>query len=104
MQLTEALVLPVLAIIYILFVNLLAYAGMWWDKRKARKENWRVSEMTFFILSFVGGAIGIIAGMFKFRHKTQKRSFQGVVIIGLIVSLIIYWFIAIIWVSALVTV
>ena len=46
---------------------------MWWDKRKAVKQDWRVSEITLFILGFIGGVIGILGGMFKFRHKTQKR-------------------------------
>jgi uncharacterized membrane protein YsdA (DUF1294 family) len=66
---------------------------MWWDKRKAVKQDWRVSEITLFILGLIGGAIGIVSGMFKFRHKTQKRSFQAFAIIGLILSLVIYWLI-----------
>ena len=78
-------------LIYILFINLIAFTLMWWDKRKAVKQDWRVSEITLFILGFIGGAIGILGGMFKFRHKTQKRSFQAFTIIGLILSLIIYW-------------
>ena len=64
---------------------------MWWDKRKAAKQDWRVSEVTLFILGFIGGALGIIIGMYRFRHKTQKRSFQAVTLFGLIISSIIYW-------------
>ena len=64
---------------------------MWWDKRKAAKQDWRVSEVTFFILGFIGGALGIIIGMYRFRHKIQKRSFQAVTFFGLIISFIIYW-------------
>jgi len=45
------------------------------------------------IFGMLGGALGIIGGIYKFRHKTQKRSFQAITIIGLIVSLIIYWII-----------
>jgi uncharacterized membrane protein YsdA (DUF1294 family) len=65
---------------------------MWWDKRRAKKEEWRVSEATLLIMSFIGGAIGILIGMFRFRHKTRKMAFQIIAALGLIASLIIYWF------------
>ncbi len=68
---------------------------MWWDKRKASQHEWRVAEATLQILGMIGGALGIIGGMYRFRHKTQKRFFQAITIIGLIVSLIIYWIITI---------
>ena len=68
---------------------------MWWDKRKASQHEWRVAEATLYILGFLGGAIGVIGGMYRFRHKTQKRSFQTIVVLGLVVSLIIYWFVGI---------
>jgi uncharacterized membrane protein YsdA (DUF1294 family) len=78
-------------IIYLVAVNIFTLTLMWWDKRKAKKKEWRVAEATLLLLAFIGGALGLLFGMFKFRHKTLKRSFQGVAIIGLIVSLIIYW-------------
>ena len=64
---------------------------MWWDKRKAKKEDWRVSEATLLTLGFIGGAVGIFIGMFRFRHKTRKRAFQVIAILGLTVSFMIYW-------------
>ena len=82
-----------LPIIYILLINIVAFSVMWWDKRKASKHEWRVAEATLHILGILGGTLGIIGGMFRFRHKTQKRSFQAITIIGLIISLIIYWII-----------
>ena len=80
-------------IIYILLINLIAFVAMWWDKWKASKQEWRVAEATLHVLGFIGGAVGIFAGMFRFRHKTQKKSFQAIAVIGLIISIIIYWFI-----------
>jgi uncharacterized membrane protein YsdA (DUF1294 family) len=68
---------------------------MWWDKRKASQHEWRVAEATLHLLGIIGGALGIIAGMYRFRHKTQKKSFQAIAIFGLIVSFIIYWFLII---------
>ena len=80
-------------IVYILLINLIAFLAMWWDKWKASKQEWRVAEATLHVIGFIGGAVGILAGMYRFRHKTQKRSFQALTVIGLIVSLIIYWLI-----------
>ena len=94
MQTVETIVFW-LPILYLIIINLIAFLGMWWDKRKAAKQDWRVSEVTLFILGFIGGATGIIIGMYRFRHKTQKRSFQVVTLFGLIISLIIYWFVGV---------
>lgn len=79
--------------LYIFLINIVAFLAMWWDKRKASQREWRVAEVTLYILGFLGGALGVIGGMFRFRHKTRKRSFQAIAILGLIVSLIIYWFV-----------
>ena len=78
-------------LIYLVAVNIFTLLLMWWDKRKAKKKEWRIAEATLLLLSFIGGALGLFVGMFKFRHKTLKRSFRAVAIIGLIVSLLIYW-------------
>ena len=48
---------------------------MWLDKRKAIKGSWRIPEKTLFIITALGGGIGTIAGMYTFRHKTQKIQF-----------------------------
>lgn len=78
---------------YVLIINIAAFLAMWWDKRKASQREWRVAEATLYILGFLGGAIGIIGGMFRFRHKTQKKSFQAIAALGIVISLIIYWFV-----------
>ena len=82
-------------ILYILVINIIAFFAMWWDKRKASQHEWRVAEATLYILGFLGGALGVIGGMYRFRHKTQKRAFQAIVVLGLVVSLVIYWFVGI---------
>ncbi len=52
----------------------------------------RISENTLLLNALVGGSLGVLAGMYVFRHKTQKPKFRiGVpVIIALQVILIIY--------------
>lgn len=62
-------------IIYFLAINLFGFFIMWLDKRKAKKGAWRIPEKTLFLITALGGGIGTIAGMYTFRHKTQKIEF-----------------------------
>lgn len=62
-------------VIYIVAINLITFFTMWLDKRKAKKGKWRIPENTLLILVILGGGIGGIAGMYVFRHKTQKAKF-----------------------------
>jgi len=62
-------------IIYVICINLIGFFIMWLDKRKAKKGKWRIPEKTLFIITALGGGIGTIAGMYTFRHKTQKINF-----------------------------
>jgi uncharacterized membrane protein YsdA (DUF1294 family) len=49
---------------------------MFWDKKKSQQRGARrISERTLFLLALFLGGIGIYAGMFLFRHKTQKWYF-----------------------------
>lgn len=62
-------------IIYFIIINLLGFFIMWLDKYKAKNGRWRIPEKTLFIITALGGGIGTIAGMYTFRHKTQKLNF-----------------------------
>jgi len=68
-------------------VNLAAFIMYGVDKRRAIKEEWRISEASLLTVSFFG-AVGALAGMKAFRHKTQKRKFK-VVYLFLIINLIV---------------
>lgn len=46
------------------------------DKRRARKDQQRISERTLHILEFLGGWPGAVLAQACFRHKTQKLSFR----------------------------
>ncbi len=50
-------------------VNIAAYFLMWKDKVRAVRHGWRISENTFFLLSLLGGFIGVYCGMKRFHHK-----------------------------------
>ena len=80
-------------IIYFIVINLFGFFIMWLDKRKARKGKWRIPEKTLFIITALGGGIGTIAGMYAFRHKTQKIAFViGFSFITILeILLAVYW-------------
>lgn len=62
-------------IIYFIIINLFTFFVMWIDKNRAKKGKWRVPENTLLLLVLLGGGVGGIAGMYLFRHKTQKAKF-----------------------------
>jgi len=79
-------------LLYLVIINLIGFLMMWSDKRKAKKGKWRIPEQTLFIVTALGGGIGTIAGMYTFRHKTQKLKFtMGLPILVILeIILIIY--------------
>ena len=62
-------------IIYFVIMNIVGFAIMGIDKRKAIKRTFRIPEATLFIVALIGGSIGSILGMRVFRHKTRHWYF-----------------------------
>lgn len=62
-------------IIYFIIMNIVGFALMGIDKRKAIKRTFRIPEATLFIVAIIGGSIGSILGMQVFRHKTRHWYF-----------------------------
>lgn len=63
-------------LIYFLVINLIGILAMGIDKYKAQKNLWRIPEATLMTICLLGGGIGTIFGMYKFRHKTKKLKFS----------------------------
>lgn len=61
---------------YLIAVNVLAFVLMGIDKRRAKKNAWRIPEKTLFLPVIFGGALGGVAGMRLFRHKTRHWYFK----------------------------
>lgn len=60
---------------YLITVNAAAFLLMLADKRKAKKNKWRIPEATLMGAAAIGGSLGAIAGMYAFRHKTKHPKF-----------------------------
>ncbi len=64
-----------LLVIYLIIINILAFACYGIDKKKAENGKWRISEACLITLAVLGGAPGALLGMLLFHHKTKKRKF-----------------------------
>lgn len=64
------------AIIYLIIVNLVAFALYGADKSKAKHGKWRISEKTLIGIAVIGGSVGAILGMYVFHHKTRHWYFR----------------------------
>jgi len=62
-------------IYYLIFVNIITFIICGYDKLMAIKHRYRIPEDILLFLSFIGGCLGFILGMFIFRHKTKKLKF-----------------------------
>lgn len=60
---------------YIAFINIILFIVMGFDKARARMQGRRVPEKRLWILAVLGGALGMLAGMHFFRHKTKHSTF-----------------------------
>ncbi|MBB4800847.1 uncharacterized membrane protein YsdA (DUF1294 family) [Flavobacterium nitrogenifigens] len=62
-------------LLYFLFVNCFTFLLAGYDKFQARRHRRRIPESVLFIMAFIGGSVGLLIGMFFFRHKTAKTTF-----------------------------
>lgn len=83
-------------LIYLEIVNLAAFVLYGIDKRRARKNLWRIPEATLILIAVFGGSVGALAGMILFRHKTRKPRFS--VGVPVILGMQVLFFLLLIWV------
>lgn len=63
-------------IVLIIIMNAIGFFIMGADKKRAKKNLYRISESTLWNVAFLGGAIGATAGMKHYRHKTKHAQFK----------------------------
>ena len=61
--------------VWLIVINLVGFAQMYVDKRRAKMNKWRIPEKQLFLVAIIGGCVGSILGMQVFRHKTKHKSF-----------------------------
>ena len=65
-----------IATVYLVIMNLLGFAMMGIDKKRAVRGAWRISEASLFGAALLGGALGSTLGMHFFHHKTRHWYFR----------------------------
>ena len=77
---------------YFIIINIVGFASMGIDKRKAQRNAFRIPEATLFAIALVGGSLGSTLGMRCFHHKTKHWYFRfGMPIILLIqISILVF--------------
>ena len=75
-------------IVVFLAINLFTFLLYMADKRKAKKNKWRISEAVLIFFTIMMGGIGAFFGMVLLRHKTKHIKFKAVTAIGLIIATI----------------
>ncbi len=82
-------------IAYMVLVNIIGFALMGIDKRKARKNAFRVPEATLFAMAIIGGSLGSFLGMHLFRHKTKHLSFiigmPAILVIQIVIGILLFF-------------
>jgi uncharacterized membrane protein YsdA (DUF1294 family) len=79
---------------YLVLVNAGSLVLMGFDKMSASVNSERIPEMWFFLISLAGGFVGVILGMFAFRHKTRKVSFQVKIAAAAVLGTLVLVFLA----------
>ena len=78
-------------ICYLLAINIATFLLYGFDKYKAKKGKWRISEATLLTMAVIG-SIGAWAGMRLWHHKTMHKKFEyGIPLISIMqIALVAY--------------
>ena len=63
-------------LLYLLLINAAGCLLMLSDKLRARKKRWRIPEAALMSVALCGGSVGVLLGMYLFRHKTRHIKFS----------------------------
>lgn len=84
-------------LLYLVVVNVVAFAMYGIDKRKAIKDQWRIPEKTLILAALLGGSFGAFAGMQMFHHKTKHWKFllgvPACMILHVVLAVLYWWYI-----------
>lgn len=81
-----------LVLLYLIIINAAGFLLMLADKLKAKRGVWRIPEATLMAIAAMGGSLGLLAGMYCFRHKTRHIKFTlGIPLILIAQILLALW-------------
>ncbi len=79
-------------IVVLVILNIFGFILVSLDKYKAKNKLWRIPERSFFLLSILGGSIGVYIGLFFFNHKTRNWYFMTVIPFILLAQIIFIYY------------
>ncbi len=77
-----------LTILILLSINLATFLLYGLDKLLASINTQRIPEKILFATALFGGSAGALSGMYLFRHKTRKTSFQLILALLILVQIV----------------
>ncbi|HEX2927004.1 MAG TPA: DUF1294 domain-containing protein [Ruminiclostridium sp.] len=81
---------------YIIFIlillNIFGFVLVSLDKYKAKNKLWRIPERSFFLLSILGGSVGVYTGLLTFKHKTRHWYFMTIIPLIIIAQLVFLYY------------
>ena len=80
-------------VLWLAAASVVLFALYGYDKTEARVGGGRVPEIVLHGMALAGGFLGGWAGMFVFRHKTQKPVFKVVLAVATILHLVLIYFV-----------
>ncbi len=80
--------IPIIILSYLLIINLIAFVLYGIDKKRAIRNEYRISERVLLWIARLGGAIGSWMGIKLFRHKTKHTKFRIVVPLWMIIWIV----------------
>ncbi|NTF32052.1 DUF1294 domain-containing protein [Rhizobium skierniewicense] len=69
--------------------NIIVFLIYSWDKKAARRGEWRVRESVLLWLAFLGGSLGAVLAQQLLRHKTRKQPFRTYLISIIILQVVL---------------
>ncbi|WP_412762994.1 DUF1294 domain-containing protein [Rhizobium skierniewicense] len=69
--------------------NIIVFLIYGWDKKAARRVEWRVRESVLLWLAFLGGSLGAVLAQQLLRHKTRKQPFRTYLISIIVLQVVL---------------
>lgn len=79
-------------VLLLVATNISTYLAMMLDKIQATQCSGRLSERSLYVMTLLGGSIGMALAIYTLRHKSRKTSFQLVVALLVLLQLLAIYY------------